>query len=437
MRIRVSLVGTAVVAAWLGMAGVGEARNLRNTLGAPVEGRGGILEAALGPLGSVISSQIANQIPTLSTSAGFTYEYNAQLEVYERSTKTFGPLFSERAVTIGKGKFNVNLSYTYIDFDNINGHDLDSLTARVEGANFANGDAGFAGIFEPDLASNYPGLASNQIFTEVNVNLDLEAQLIDFSFTYGVLDNLDVNIDVPLLRTFARSTVSELTLDPRFEELISPTLHGPDITAEHSASEDAIGIGDIRLRSKYLALDGPLRLAGLLDLILPTGSPGNFQGTGDTRLGTYLIASGTLFEIFEPHMQAGRGVQLQRRRHQPGEVPGGRDRSGLELRGDDGRLHRTERVRTARTHPERGAPARGQQRGVHRDHGAVPRPSDPGEHQSQRHSRPGDRRQGLARPAARVLRDRDGSSERGRSARRRRPDGRSRSDVLGPAVQRR
>jgi hypothetical protein len=309
MRIRVSLVALAVAAAWLGVASVGEARNLRRTLAQPVEGRGGILEAALEPLGSVISSQIANQIPTLSTSAGFTYEYNPELEVYERSSKTFGPLFSERAVTIGQGKFNVNLSYTYIRFDSINGHDLDDITSRIEKAQFRQQDGtlvdGFAGIFESDLAPNYPGLASNQIFTRVNVDLDLEAQLVDFSFTYGVLDNLDVNIDVPLLRTFARSTVSELTLDPRFEELINPSLHGPDITAEHAAREDAIGIGDIRLRSKYLALDGPLRLAGLVDLILPTGSPGNFTGTGDSRLGSYVIVSGTVLDIFEPHMQAG------------------------------------------------------------------------------------------------------------------------------------
>jgi hypothetical protein len=31
----------------------------------------------------------------------------------------------------------------------------------------------------------------------VRLNLDLEAQLFDLSFTYGVLDSLDVNIDRP------------------------------------------------------------------------------------------------------------------------------------------------------------------------------------------------------------------------------------------------
>lgn len=293
--------------------GPSEARNLRRTLTQPVEGRGGTLEAGIGAslnsLGSIIAAQIANQIPTLSTSAGFTYEYNPELEAYQRSAYTFGPLFSERAVTVGRGKFNVNVSYTYIDFDNLNGHHLDDLDGRIELAKIRLQDGtlvdGFAGIFAPDLAQFYPGLSPNQIFEQVKINLDLEAQLIDLSFTYGVLEGLDVNIDVPVLRTFVRSTWNETVLDPRFEALIDPSLHGPDILAEHSASNSSVGIGDVRLRSKYLVLGGPVRLAGLLDIILPTGSPGNFQGTGDTRVGTYLISSGVVADIFEPHIQAG------------------------------------------------------------------------------------------------------------------------------------
>jgi hypothetical protein len=154
------------------------------------------------------------------------------------------------------------------------------------------------------LASQFPGLTGDTTFTEVNVDLDLEAQLVDFSFTYGLLDDLDVNIDIPVLRTFARSTVTERTLDPRFAAQLTPASR-PEIVDEFSARESALGVGDIRLRSKYRMLANPIRLAGLLDLVLPTGSPGNFQGTGDTRLGTYLIVSQTLADIFEPHAQAG------------------------------------------------------------------------------------------------------------------------------------
>jgi hypothetical protein len=303
MRTRVAVVAGVAVALSLGGVRVGEARNLRATLGAPTAAQGGVIAAALAPLGSVIGSQVANQIPSLSTSAGFTYEFNPQLDVYERSTKTFGPLFSERAVTVGAHKFNANVSYTYIKFDTINGHDLDNLTSRVEVANIGNQRA-FAGLRRPDLASQFPGLTPETTFTQLKANLDIEAQLVDFSFTYGVLDDLDVNIDVPVVRTFVRNQVTERTLDPRFEALLPPASR-PGLSDDFAARGSSLGVGDIRLRSKYLALTNPVRVAGLLDLVLPTGSPGNFQGTGDTRLGTFLIASQTVGEIFEPHAQAG------------------------------------------------------------------------------------------------------------------------------------
>lgn len=304
MKNSATMMAAAVAVLSLCGPGVASARNLRNTLGAPSQDAGGLLSSSLGSLGSVISTQIANQIPTLSTSAGYTYEFNPQLDVYERSAKTFGPLFSERAVTVGAKKFNLNFSYTYIKFDRLNGHDLEHLTSRT----IVSKDNEFAGVLAPDrvfqqVKNVTPGLTPENTFTRAAVDLDLEAQLFDLSMTYGVLDNLDVNVDVPILRTFARSSLRTDTLDPRFAALIPAP--ASTVIEESSARETAIGVGDIRLRAKYLALTAPVRVAGLLDLVLPTGSPGNFQGTGDTRLGTYIILSDTFAEIFEPHLQTG------------------------------------------------------------------------------------------------------------------------------------
>ncbi len=299
----------AVVVATVSVVGLvspGHARNLRRTLVPKgVEAQGGAVQAALEPLGKVIGTQVANQIPTLSTSAGYTYEYNPTIEAYERSSSTFGPLFSERAVTVGRNRFNVNASFTYIHFDSFNGHDLDNLVSRKESA-LLNGQPAYAGLRRRDLAGNFPSIGGNPnlAFTQVDTNLDIYAQLMDFSFTYGVLDNLDVNVDLPVVRTYAASHVRETTLDPRFASEFN-LAGGGDIVENFSSRNSALGIGDIRLRSKYLALIDPVRVATLVDLALPTGSPGNFQGTGDTRLGSYVIASQTFGKIFEPHLQAG------------------------------------------------------------------------------------------------------------------------------------
>jgi hypothetical protein len=308
MAARHALVVAAMTAAlWGGMVGGGEARDVRDVLGFPGAGPDDVIANALRPLGSSIGSQVANQIPTLSTSAGFTYEYNPELEVYERSAQTFGPLFSERAVTIGKGKFNINMSYTYLDFSEINGHDLDDMQNRVAVADL-DGQSTFSGLIRPDLVDEFTGLTSEQTFSEVTANLRLEAQIIDFSFTYGVLDNLDVNIDVPLIRTYAQISIDQQILDPRFVDLLDPDFAAQQPVIFDGPAEDretAYGVGDVRLRSKYLGVDGPVRVAGLLDFIMATGEKADFQGTGDWRLGTYLITSGTLFGVLEPHAQAG------------------------------------------------------------------------------------------------------------------------------------
>jgi len=40
----------------------------------------------------------------VSASAGFTYRYNPQLEVFERTSDTLGPLFLERPDTLGRAR---------------------------------------------------------------------------------------------------------------------------------------------------------------------------------------------------------------------------------------------------------------------------------------------------------------------------------------------
>ncbi len=305
----------AVVAMGLCAVGLGataDAKSLKEAL-APDNP---VLQGALGPLGNAIGSQVANQIPALSTSAGYTYEWNPELEVLERSAKTFGPLFTERAVTVGRNKFNINVSYTWIKFDEFNGKNLDRLTNKVETAFVPEtGKVEYFGLFRGFQDPNDPNrtrLAGDQ----VRLNLDLEAMLFDFSFTYGILDNLDVNIDVPVLRTYARSAVQETLPDPRCLgvsedcDVALASLGGDDNGFFHLPEQvsraTALGVGDIHFRAKYaVPITQPFRIAALLDLAVPTGDPADFQGTGDTRLGNTLIASRDIGSMFEIHSQGG------------------------------------------------------------------------------------------------------------------------------------
>ncbi len=85
-----------VIIGWL-LAASADAKSLRQSLvpqsDNPLTQQ--IIGGSIATLAPAIGSQVANQIPTLSTSAGYTYVWNPELEALERSAKTFGPLFTE------------------------------------------------------------------------------------------------------------------------------------------------------------------------------------------------------------------------------------------------------------------------------------------------------------------------------------------------------
>lgn len=317
-----SLLVVVGLAGLVGAVRPAEARNLQQAL-VPPSVRGTFLEGAINPLSTAISTQVANQIPTLSTSAGYTYEWNPELEVLERSAKTFGPLFTERGVTLGRNKFNISASYSWIRFDEYDGHNLDHLINRAEVARVP--ETGQVQFFGPSRPIDADGdgvaeLAGDQL----KLHLDLETQLWDFSFTYGVLDDLDVNIDIPVLYTYARSGLVETLPDPRclgvsddcdavFFSGIGDQV-GTDsegnvgtftVLNESADRDDKLGLGDMHLRAKYAFLRRPLAMATLVDLSLPTGNKKNFQGTGDTRLQATLIGSKDFWGFLEIHSQGG------------------------------------------------------------------------------------------------------------------------------------
>src|SRR5262249_48311477 len=75
-------------------------------------------------LASAISQAVTQEFPSASVAPAFTYRYNPALSIFERSTSVPGPLFSERALTLGRGELNFGVGYSFIDFSDFNGTDL-------------------------------------------------------------------------------------------------------------------------------------------------------------------------------------------------------------------------------------------------------------------------------------------------------------------------
>ena len=162
------------------------AASLRDNLARASETVGINSGSAFDALAEAIAITNANNIPVVSASAGFTYRYNPQLEAFERSAETLGPIFLERPETLGQGKFNVNLSWQYVQYDEYDGQSLGNLQG--------NGPIVLRNV---DAAGNLLGFQADRL----QYRLGLQNNIVAFSFTYGILDNLDVNLLLPLIAT--------------------------------------------------------------------------------------------------------------------------------------------------------------------------------------------------------------------------------------------
>ena len=244
-----------------------------------VEGAAGVgIEggSAFDALAEQLANTAARSIPVVSASAGFTYEYNPELEVFERTSQTLGPIYLERPDTLGRSKFNVSLSYQYVQFDSYDGDDIDAL------------------------ASPYPivtkvrsgGVVTAANATRLEYDLALRNNVIGLSGTYGILDDLDVNILVPLIQTSFDTGVNALVV----KTAPAGGAFAPCVSGCGPRTSDldggAFGVGDILLRAKYLlARRDEVRAALGLQFRLPSGDEGDFQGTGAFEISPALYVS--------------------------------------------------------------------------------------------------------------------------------------------------
>ena len=240
--------------------------------------------SAFDALAQDIAVTNANNIPIISASAGFTYRYNPQLEVFERSAETLGPIFLERPETLGQGKFNVNVSWQYVEYNEFDGQSLRNL--------HGNGPIVLRNV---DAAGNLIGFEADNL----QYRLGLQNNIVAFSFTYGILDNLDVNLLMPIL-----TTALDVGVTKQQVQTAGPDgTFAPDRLSPVSGftSGNAFGPGDLLLRLKYQLpqLDW-FRSAAGLQMRFPTGRAADFQGTGDFWITPAFYASTLLWDRVEP-----------------------------------------------------------------------------------------------------------------------------------------
>jgi len=287
----------AILLAWAGSA---RARSLADVFRRP-----DLASLELAPLGPALADAVATTYPVASASSSITYAFNPATETFERQTRILGPILGERAETIGERQLDLALSYSYVRFSEINGEDLDNLENSIRPDHkliafpiVRNGQPSFVKLRDGRLTTFLP--------VHVNLDLDVEAQILSPSVTYGITPDLDVNVTVPVIRTYLRLGIHDQVPDPRLPQFALPD--GDPNAQSHalSTSESSVGVGDILLRAKYVLMRGtPFDLAAGLGISTPTGNPQDFQGTGTTRVQPTLIASRVFFDRIEPLLNLG------------------------------------------------------------------------------------------------------------------------------------
>lgn len=257
-------------------------------------------------LNQTVSTAIATQLailPIISPSSGFTYRYDSATGAFVRTTTSLGPVYTERAETIGRGKFSAGASYQRFRFQNLDGIDLHKIPAvftHVPGT----GPGGATEPYESDVIS-----------TQNNIDLKMDQTVL--YGTVGVTDRIDVSVSVPIVdvRMGASSNASIIRVSgPTFiPSPGAPPIGNPhefdatgSLTNVYTSNGSATGIGDVTFRVKgNLFSNENMGVAVAVDVRTPTGDARKFLGSGATGIKPFFIISGR--RRFSPHLNVGFG----------------------------------------------------------------------------------------------------------------------------------
>lgn len=240
-------------------------------------------------LSGAISKSVGN-LPATASSSGVTFTIEDGVPV--QTSVSAGPIFAERAQTLGEGRLLVGVNVSQISFSSIRGVPMDGLRLA-----FGHQNVGGAALGDPTFEND---------LIEVSADLDLSLLATNLFASYGLTDNFDVAVLVPLIRSSLEGSAVARVI--HFESA-SPHFFGTDANptteAQTSADGTALGVGDIGLRAKANLYQTDNAGAALLtDVRLPTGADTDFLGSGEASLRALTIFSGRLGG-FAPHANAG------------------------------------------------------------------------------------------------------------------------------------
>jgi hypothetical protein len=205
--------------------------------------------------------------PSPSTASGFTFRIGAVVPV--RESELYGPLFGERALTNGRGQLSLTLNANRLQFQSLDGSAiLNGQGGLLWGdTNYDGAGGGYVGICRMDITSTVAYGAAN----------------------FGLLDQLDVSVSVPVIHT-------EVTGSNEFLDfVVTGATVGPstfEAQGRYHVTGESTGVGDIGIGAKYAFIRRAEAGAALtVRTRLPTGSLEKMTGTGETQTAIGFVGS--------------------------------------------------------------------------------------------------------------------------------------------------
>lgn len=243
-------------------------------------------------LSSAVGSALSN-LPHSATSGGTTFSFVGGAPV--KTTLSAGPIFAERAHSLGRGRTLIGANVSAIRFRTIRGVPLNDLRFNV--------------THENALVPNVMGdpLHENDVLA-VRADIELDAYVTSAFVTYGLTDRVDLGLTVPfVVSTLRGRSVGEIVpFDGVPVHYFGGDDQNPQLSATGTTSGSAAGLGDIAARVKVnlVANEAASGMALLGEVRLPTGKEEDLQGSGDFSARFFGVWSGRSGN-FSPHVNFG------------------------------------------------------------------------------------------------------------------------------------
>ena len=265
---------------------VDPAQHGRHFIPALQQGSRNVTDFVTNSIGFTVSN-----IPISAATSGAVWS-RSETGLPVRTATSAGPIFAERAQTLGRNHVLFGVNLTNYNFTTIRGIPLSGLVF-----DFTHIDVDSNGLGSPDFEGDV---------LEVRTDLDVNLFAVTGVLTYGLLDAVDIGVAVPMVHTSLKGT-SLATIIPAEQQ--TPHRFGtdanPSLTASASTDGSATGIGDIAARVKARLMQSPSAgVAVVGEVRFPTGKEEDLLGSGEYSARGLGIISARL-GTFTPHLDLG------------------------------------------------------------------------------------------------------------------------------------